>query len=420
MEPAWLIGAAVVSFLVGGTVGWLLLRARVAELRTALDGERRTSQEKLALLEEAQEKARERLSDAFQSLSAQALKSNNESFLTLARSTLETAKVEASGELEKRKQAVEALVAPIGKSLEKVDRVIQSVAATQVKLEAETGNLVKALRAPAVRGRWGEIQLQRVVEIAGMVEHCDFLRQETVDTGDGRLRPDMVVKLPGGRNIVVDAKAPIQAFIDAVEAPDEPTRLSKLKEHARQVRAHLARLSGKAYWEQFQPTPDLVVLFLPGEALYSAALQQEPSLIEEAMKMQVIVATPPSLMGLLRAVAVGWREQKLARNAQEISDLGRDLYERMRILAGHFERLGRELGGAVDAYNGAVGSIEGRVLPAARKFKELGAGTAAEIEQLQPVERAPRALQAPELSVLPGLGEDEPGRLPAGQTAGAE
>lgn len=386
------------------------LQTSVVELETRLNEERKSSAEKLAVISEA----RTNLSDAFQALSAQALQNNNQSFLELARATLEKFQEGARGDLELRRRAIDELVRPMKESLEKVDvkigemekiratafdtlsEQLRSIGATQSLLQGETSRLVKALRAPTVRGRWGEIQLKRVVEMAGMLNHCDFVEQESVEGTDGRLRPDMIVKLPSGRNIVVDAKAPLMAYLEAVEAVDDDVRGRHMVDHARQIRTHLAKLSAKAYWDQFQPTPEFVVLFLPGETFFSAALEQDPALIEFGVGQKVILATPTTLISLLRAVAYGWRQEQIAENAQAISDLGRALYERISLLTGHFADMRKGLERAVDSYNKAVGSMESRVLVAARRFKELGAATDCDIDEMSIIEKFPRDLQMPE------------------------
>jgi len=379
-----------------------------ATAESTLTEERKRLEEQRALLTEAQDK----LKDAFQSLAAQALSTNNQSFLDLAKSTLEKYQTDARRDLEQREKAVENLVTPIKTSLDKVDAQIQvienarreaygslteqvkSLIGSQEKLQSETGKLVTALRAPHVRGRWGEIQLRRVVEIANMLPYCDFEEQVSVNTADGRLRPDLIVKLPGGKNVVVDAKAPLQAYLNALDTQDDEHRRNHLAQHARQIRDHMTKLSSKAYWEQFQPTPEFVVMFLPGETFFSAALESDPGLIEDAVMQRVIVASPTTLIALLRAVAYGWTQEKLAKNAQEISALGKELYERLFNYASHMESVGKSLDRAVDQYNKAVGSLESRVMVSARRFVELGPAVSNEIPEFERVEKATRKLQA--------------------------
>lgn len=436
-----LVTSGAIGLLFGIAVAWLVLRSQHASLRTrllliekelvaakaelarllqlqtelvagkarlesTLESERKTSNEKVELVTRASEELR----NAFKAMASDALKNNNLSFLELAKASLEKFQSEAKGDLQARQKAVADMVAPVHESLSKVDAQIQqmevargkaygdlhaqvqSLITTQKELQSETGNLVRALRTPNVRGRWGEIQLRRVVEIAGMLSYCDFAEQETVNTDSGRLRPDLVVKLPGGKNVVVDAKTPLQAFLDSFETTDEKTRLACLADHARQVRDHMKILAGKNYWEQFEAAPEFVVMFLPGETFFSAALEQDSGLIEHGVLNRVIPASPTTLIALLKAVNYGWNQEKLGRNAQQISALGRELHDRLRNLAGHITSVGANLDRAVDAYNKAIGSMENRVLVSARKFSELGASVAEDIPELEPIETTARAL----------------------------
>ncbi|MCF8149206.1 MAG: DNA recombination protein RmuC [Sulfuritalea sp.] len=393
------------------------LAIRCATLQTELEKDQALFAERQATLEAA----RDSFADAFKVISAEALTKNNQSFLELARNTLEAqqaaALAAARTDLDKRQLAIGELVTPVKASLEKFEQQIQGIeksrvdayatlteqvramAEAQGALRLETGNLVKALRAPQTRGRWGELQLKRVVEMAGMLDHCDFEEQASTNSEDGRLRPDMIVRLPGGKNIVVDAKAPLAAYLEALETDDEAEKKRKLADHARQVREHLKKLGQKAYWEQFQPSPDFVVLFLPGEMFYSAALEADPSLIEQGVEQRVILATPTTLIALLRAVSYGWTQQALTENAERISVLGRELYDRIATVAEHWSRVGKNLGEAVGAYNDSVASMERRVLVSARKFRDLKVTSEdKEIRDLNPVEALPRDVQAPELS----------------------
>lgn len=398
------------------------LNATLTTLREQLDTERQERaksetrlQESTKRLDEQQrvfDKAAKDLKETFESLSAKALKENAEQFLQTARKTLEVVLKEARGDLGKREEAVKALVKPLAESLERYETHIQSLEQVRQKaygslekelktltltsgeLQKETGKLVTALRDPKVRGRWGELALRRTAELAGMVEHCDFEQQVSITTGDARYRPDMVVHLPGGRTVVVDAKAVLDAYLDAVAATDETARREHLDRHARQVRDRVRELSAKSYWDQLGDTPEFVVLFLPGESFFSAAVEFDPHLIEGAINKHVVLASPTTLIALLWAVAYGWRQQQIAENAQKISQLGRELFERMRSMVEHFEKMGASLGKAVDSYNKAVGSFESRVLPSARRFQELGAAAGDEIEELQPIERTPRILDS--------------------------
>jgi len=389
------------------------LRVQIGQLSTQIEQERKQAAEKLAVLDEA----RQKLSDAFKALASDALQSSSRSFLELAKATLEKFQEAAKGDLEKRQQAIGELVKPVKESLEKVDAKIQELEKARVgayealrqqvgallesqrMLQAETARLVQALRKPQVRGRWGEIQLQRVVELAGMQEHCDFFQQQSTDSEDGRLRPDLLVRLPGGKTIVVDAKVPLTAYLEAVEADDELQRAEHLRAHAQQVRNHIDALGRKSYFDQFDHSPEFVVLFLPGEVFFSAAVAQDPGLIEWATERRVIPASPTTLIALLKAVAYGWQQQQLAENAAAIQQLGQELHKRIADMAEHWTKLGDALRKATEAYNKAVGTLETRVLVSARRFAELGVPTGKdkEIASALDVDVTPRLLQAPEM-----------------------
>jgi DNA recombination protein RmuC len=380
------------------------LAARLEEQQKALEAER-------ALLQEAER----RLGDTFKALSADVLQASSATFLQLAGQTLEKYQEGARGDLEKRQQAIGELVTPVREALGRFEaqvgeieqrragayselrEQVRSLGDAQTLLRTEAGNLVRALRAPQVRGRWGEVQLKRVVELAGMAEHCDFTEQHSVDTAEGRLRPDLVVHLPGGRTVVVDAKAPLSSYLEAVEATDEARRTVLLVDHARQVREHVVALSRKSYWEQLRPTPEFVILFLPGESFFSAALEQDRDLIEMGAERRVILATPTTLISLLKAVSYGWKQETVAANAERVAEMGRELHKRVFDLAAHVVKLGRSLSSSVEAYNGFLGSLEARVLPTARRFRELEAAGAEVVPELTPVDSVTRVAQAPEL-----------------------
>ena len=360
----------------------------------------------LVLLQEA----RAELSASFKALSAEIYRSNSESFLQIAKSTLSHFQERAKDDLNQRKEAINDLVKPLQDSLQKVDvhvrqlekeriaaytslaEQVKSMAMSQTRLQGETANLVRALRTPVARGRWGEMQLRRVVEMAGMLAYCDFVEQQTVQGEEGGLRPDMIIRLPNGQQIVVDSKASLQAYLEAHEMEDDEQRLEKLKTHARQMRTHLGQLSGKAYWQQFDRSPEFVVMFVPGENFFSAALAQDPELIECGVAQKVILATPTTLIALLRAVSYGWRQEQIAELAAKIGELGRTLFNRLWVLSSHFEELRKNLDRTVQSYNKVAGSFENRVLVSARKFQELDGSLDKPLPELKIIDKVTRGI----------------------------
>jgi DNA recombination protein RmuC len=427
---AVVIAAAAVALIAAGALGWLLGagRARAAGVRELAAAQRELAAvQRAAAVAETQrqelasrlteqrallDSAEARLSDTFRALAAEALQANTEGFFTLAAENMASARRETELAFEARQQAIEGLVKPVKESLDKVDGKIQELErargqaygsliqqvkglmAGQERLAAETGSLARALRSPNVRGRWGEIQLRRVVELAGMVEHCDFSQQVTLVGEEGRLRPDLVVRLPGGRQVIVDAKVPLEAYLRAMEATSEEERRAHLREHAGQLRAHLQRLGSKAYWAELAGTPEFVVMFLPGETIFGAALEEAPTLIEDGVGRRVLLATPTTLIALLQTVHYGWRQERLAESAEKISEQGRLLHERVATLLEHWVRLGNALGKATEHFNAAAASFEGRLVPAARRLEELGAGSKKEAPELPRLDLRPRLVSS--------------------------
>jgi len=414
MEFAFLI----IGLLVGATVSWIVVRSRLAtdvtRLRLEVEHERSVADEKVGVLTQA----REQLSMQLQAMCAEALRGNSEQFMQLARAQFEQLQMRATHDLDSRQKAVESLVTPIKESLEKVNTEVKTletarirdvtrlstllttVAETNDRLRTETNSLVTALRAPSVHGRWGELQLKNAVEAAGMLAYCDFVVQAT-GRGDenGLLRPDLVVRLPGGRTVVVDAKTPIQALLDAHQTDDDTVRTQRLADFARNVRDHVAALKAKSYWKQFDSAPDFVVMFLPGESFFRAAIEQDPSLLELHAQSGIILASPATLITMLRTVASSWREEQVAQSARAISELGRELYERLGTMTEHLVTLGKRLDGSVQAYNQTVGSFERRVLVSARKFPEHGVTASKDLPEALPVEKSTQPPQTLELPV---------------------
>jgi len=412
-SPLWmpavagLVFGALVTAVIAGIV-IARLRTRIAIAESEMKGQLAVEEERRAALERAEAQ----LGSAFSDLARQSLQSNSETFLTLAREHLGRHEQKAHGELEARKKAIETLLQPVTDALQKTEKQIQQIekdrhqaygsireqlsamGETQVALKAETRNLVNALRRPEVRGQWGELTLRRLAELAGMVEYCDFYEQEQTETAEGRRRPDMIIRMPNGRELIVDVKTPLDAYLTAVEAPDEKQRQVALKRHADNVRNRVRELALKSYWAQFDKSPEFVILFIPGDQFLSAAMSEHPGLLEEALQQKVILSTPTSLVALLKAVAYGWRQVALEENAKKIQALGEELHQRLVTFTGHLSKLGRQLGSSVDAYNSAVGSLERSVLPGARKFVEMGVSSRKDIDELNPIETSPRHLEA--------------------------
>lgn len=426
-----LIGVAVGVILGGGLVFFVLSNAQKARQQAATDieaerdalsvkhaearealarieaqreAELKAANEKLALLEEA----KKNLQDSFKALSSEALSKNNESFLNLAKTTLEKYQDGAKSDLEKRQVAINKTVEPVGLALkafnERVEKIeerrtqtdatlkqqLQQLAESQIQLSRTTGSLVQALRAPQVRGQWGEMQLRRTVEMAGMINYCDFEEQASVETTDGqRQRPDMIIRLPNERVVVVDSKVPLAAYLDALQSEDPDHQKERMIAHARHIRDHIKGLSAKSYWTQFDNAPEFVVLFIPNETIFSAALEQDPQLIELGVLNKVILATPTTLIALLKAIAYGWQQEAIAREAKQIAELGKELYERIGVVAGHFAKLGKSLDQSVGHYNKAISSVESRLLVTAKKFEALDSASAEAIPEVKPIEKIP-------------------------------
>jgi DNA recombination protein RmuC len=408
-----LIIVAVVALEIGAIVAYLIgnrqinrLRNKYSRLMVTLSFERKAAAQK----EAAFQQATRNLKETFNSLAGNVLKENSAQFLHLAQENLKQFQVKAEGDLAQREKAVETLVKPIREALDKTESQIrmmekerkeahgsltkhlETMADSHRLLQSETRHLVQALRRPEVRGQWGEMTLKRLAELAGMVEHCDFREQKSVQTDSGTQRPDMVIRMPDKREIVVDSKTPLDAYLAAVEASDDETRKQHLKRHAQNVRERVRELASKAYWEQFPRSPDFIVLFIPGDQFLSSALDMDRKLLEDALSDNVILATPTSLVALLRAIAYGWRQDALAENAEVIRVVGTEMFLRLTTFAEHLAKLGRSLDNSVETFNKAVGSFDSRVLPSARKFTELGITTRKKPPDLQQIERATRTV----------------------------
>ncbi len=389
----------IVGLAIGVVVGWLLATSRLGrqsqaerEQRVAAETRLEETTRQLTAQQSLLETARAQLSDSFKALSSDALQANSQAFVDRAKQALEP----LAEALKRYEDHVRALEQARAQDYGNLDAQIKSLVAAEQQLQRETGNLVNALRRPQVRGRWGEMTLRRAAELAGMSQYCDFEEQETLASDGGRLRPDMLVRMPGGRQVVVDAKCSLEAYLSAVEAQDEATRKTCLGQHCRQLRDHMNALASKSYQDQFASGVDFVVMFVPGESFLAAAMDEDPKLLEDGLQKKVLLASPINLIALLQAVAYGWRQEQMTESAQEVSELGRQMYDRVRTFAGHLQDVGRRLSGATEAYNRSIGSLESRVLPIARRFREYGAATGDELPELEPVDTQPRQLSAPE------------------------
>ena len=411
-------GLPVLCALAGAALVWFVFavpaRSRAAGAEAGLEAEKKAYAARLDEIEKARSEAETR----FAVLANEALSKNSASFLQLVSERFQSHKVEAEKDLKAREEAVASLVKPLSEGLEKfrthvqqiekdragaytaITEQVKALAASQTQLQSETGRLVQALRRPQTRGRWGEHQLRNVLEMAGMTKHVDFVEQDTLEGGEGgALRPDVIVRLPGGKSIIVDAKTPLQAYLDAIEAEDEETRATHIQAHVRHVRSHVRALSSKEYWSALSGTPDFVVMFIPGESFFAAALENDPQLFDDAVGRKVLISTPTTFIALVKAIAYGWQQEKLAENAQAISEAGRELYERVRVFGGHMAGVGRSLKQAVERYNNSVGSLERRVLPSARRLESLEAAPpGSSLPEMPPVDIEPSGLQAPELA----------------------
>jgi DNA recombination protein RmuC len=439
LNPALFVVITLVALLVGAVLGFLIAQLRAARqieavrieleaTRVRLESTTRQEAERISLLEQSET----RLRAAFDTLAGETLRSNSELFLQVARETLGRDQQIAQSSLKERETAIAQLVEPIRAALQKTEAQVESLererrdafstlrtqietlANGQTQLQRETRNLVTALRRPEVRGRWGELTLRRLVELAGMAEHCDFTEQVSVAGEDGMLRPDLVVHMPESRNLVVDVKAPLDAYLEALEAVTDEARQIAMKRHGQQVETRVRQLSTKNYWAQFEHSPEFVVLFLPGDQFLSAALAERPDLLETALKQNVILATPSTLIALLKTVAYGWRQAAVAENAAEIRELGQELYRRLGNFTAHLGRVGARLGAAVEAYNSAVGSLERQVMPQARRFPELGVTPDAPLPELEQIDHLARTVSAGAVTdaTLPGNGKPGAGDAP--------